>query len=145
MLLVHAEEVTQNILFFHSSFTQAPSWTLEAAGFNVHAIFESEAAIQSEAHPNISMLWPTNYERLATATMFTLFFAGNTFAPSSFVYDGKGNQKIPIQNYLQEHYFGAVRELVGYLVNETNVIGFDTLNVSASEFFRIVSLHLSIY
>jgi hypothetical protein len=79
------------------------------------------------------MLWPTNYERLATATMFTLFFAGNTFAPSSFVHNGKGNQKVPIQNYLQEHYFGAVRELVGYLVNETNVIGFDTLNVSASE------------
>lgn len=91
------------------------------------------------------MLWPTNYERLAIATMFTLFFSGNTFAPSSFVYDAISHKNIPIQNYLQEHYFGAVRELAGYLVNETNLIGFDTLNVSASDLYSSVPSHLSIY
>jgi hypothetical protein len=78
------------------------------------------------------MLWPTNYERLATATMFTLFFAGNTFAPSSFVNEG-GNNRIPLQNYLQEHYLGSVRELARYLIKEPNVIGFDTLNVSVCD------------
>lgn len=92
-------------------------------------MFESEAALLSEAHPNITMLWPTNVERLAVATMFTLFFAGNTFAPSCLVKTGK-KEKVPIQNFLQEHYLATVKELARYLQNESNVIGWDTLNVS---------------
>ena len=33
------------------------------------------------------MAWPSNYCRMAAATMFTLFFAGNDFAPN-FIVEG---------------------------------------------------------
>jgi len=57
----------------------APRWTLEKVGFKVGPeLFASGAAfMHQEVHagPLPRMTWPTNYARLATATMFTLFFA----------------------------------------------------------------------
>ena len=54
----------------------------------------------------LQMVWGTNYQRLAAATMFTLFFAGDRYAPNSFI-DG-----VPVQEYLQSHYLGAMAKLV---------------------------------
>jgi hypothetical protein len=73
------------------------------------------------------MIWPTNYFKLATATMFTLFFGGSIFAPNCHV-GGKN-----IQAYLQSHYFNAIACLArvlkdhGGLLDEV-VVGWDTLN-----------------
>jgi hypothetical protein len=65
------------------------------------------------------MLWPTNYTKLASSTMFTLFFAGATFAPKRMV----GGENI--QHYLQRHYIGAYRYLASRLRNLSSVMGFE--------------------
>ncbi|CAE7474734.1 EGH1 [Symbiodinium necroappetens] len=63
----------------------APGWTLEAAGFHIGpALHKSGAAFlhQENGDPLPSMSWPSNYDRLACATMFSLFWAGDRVAPS---------------------------------------------------------------
>ncbi|KAJ1507489.1 hypothetical protein HMI54_004080 [Coelomomyces lativittatus] len=68
------------------------------------------------------MLWPTNYTKLASSTMFTLFFAGETLAPSRMV----GSQNI--QTYLQTHYINAYKHLASRLRHIEAVIGFEVMN-----------------
>lgn len=102
----------------------APGWTLEAAGLDMTKFQATGAAMVHNTHgdPFPRMIWPTNYTKLASATMFTLFFAGNTFAPKTLV-DG-----LPIQDYLQSHYFNAIRKVVEKLKGMPHVLGYDTLN-----------------
>lgn len=102
----------------------APGWTLEAAGFDIHNLVETGASIvhQTLKGPLPRMIWPSNSTKLATATMMTLFFAGNDFAPRLKV------DNIPIQDYLQNHYLGAVRALAEKLKDIPNVAGYDTFN-----------------
>nr|KAJ3421396.1 hypothetical protein HK105_003653 [Polyrhizophydium stewartii] len=73
------------------------------------------------------MIWATNYFKLASATMFTLFFAGRTFAPKCTV-DG-----VNIQDFLQSHYINAVAALAKGIhdtpgLENDVVLGYDTLN-----------------
>lgn len=105
----------------------APGWTLELAGFDLHNLNASGAAvihcIRGDPYPR--MLWPTNNFKLAAASMWTLFFGGRDFAPSLTV-DG-----ISIQDYLQEHYINAIVQVAMRLKGMPNVIGYDTLNEPA--------------
>ena len=102
----------------------APGWTLEAAGLDMTGFKATGAAIVHQTHgdPFPRMIWPTNAYKLAAATMFTLFFAGNDFAPLTKV-DG-----IPIQDYLQEHYLSAIQRVAEKLMGLECVIGYDSLN-----------------
>lgn len=102
----------------------APGWTLELVGFDLRQLNASGAAIVHQEHgdPFPRMVWPTNCNKLAAATMFTLFFAGNDFAPQ-FSVDG-----VPIQEYLQSHYIQAIQRAAQKLKDLPNVIGYDTLN-----------------
>ncbi len=102
----------------------APGWTLEAVGFDMTRFTETGAAIVHATYgdPFPKMIWPTNGSKLAAATMFTLFFGGNDFAPQTKV---AGE---PIQEYLQRHYIGAIRQVALRLSDLSNVIGYDTLN-----------------
>jgi hypothetical protein len=68
------------------------------------------------------MIWPSNGVKLAAATMFTLFFAGDAFAPHTNV-DGES-----IQGYFQRHYLNAMRQLAMRLQSFPFVVGYDTLN-----------------
>lgn len=106
----------------------APGWTLEAAGFDLTKLHATGAAILHQVHgdPFPRMVWPTNNNKLAAATMFTLFFGGNDFAPLLKV-DGE-----PIQEYLQRHYIDAVKQVGLRLRGLPNVAGYDTLNEPAS-------------
>jgi hypothetical protein len=102
----------------------APGWTLEAVGFDITRLAESGAAIVHATHgdPFPKMIWPTNGSKLAAATMFTLFFGGNNFAPNTKV-NGE-----PVQEFLQRHYINAIQQVVVCLQDLPNVIGYDTLN-----------------
>ncbi len=103
----------------------APGWTLEAAGFDLLNLHASGAAfVHGRHHPKRypRMIWPTNATKLAAATMFTLFFGSNTYAPRTTV-EGE-----PIQEYLQRHYCAAMREVMLRLRGMPHVVGFDTMN-----------------
>lgn len=114
----------------------APGWTFEAAGMDVEALYETGAAVTHQQHgdPLPKMLWPSNYGRLANLTMWTLFFAGNLFAPRTCI-DG-----VPIQEYLQRHYVEAVAHLASRLAGLPNVLGFDTLNEPGTGLIGVSSL-----
>jgi len=102
----------------------APGWTLEAAGFDVTHFVETGAAIVHATHgdPFPKMIWYTNAAKLAAATMFTLFFGGNDFAPQTRI-EGE-----PAQEYLQRHYFGAMQQVAAALCDLPSVVGYDTMN-----------------
>jgi hypothetical protein len=108
----------------------APGWTFEAVGMDVTKLTEAGAAIVHAIHgdPFPRMIWPTNYTKLAAATMFTLFFGGNDFAPRTRV-DGE-----PVQEFLQRHYVSAMKEVALRLRCLPNVVGYDTMNEPSSGF-----------
>jgi len=108
----------------------APGWTLEAAGFDLTKLHATGAAILHQEHgdPFPRMIWPTNYNKLAAATMFTLFFAGDDFAPQLKV------EGAAIQGYLQSHYINAIKQVALKLKDLPNVVGYDTLNEPSNGF-----------
>lgn len=114
----------------------APGWSLEAAGLDMTHFDETGAAITHAIHgdPFPRMIWPTNNHKLAAATMYTLFFAGNDFAPQTLV-EGQ-----PIQEYLQSHYIAAMQQVAMRLKGLPNVVGYDTLNEPALGYIGIPDL-----
>ncbi|MFX1564829.1 MAG: cellulase family glycosylhydrolase [Promethearchaeota archaeon] len=107
----------------------APIWTFKKVGLDVTKFDESAAAfvMQHRYDPNDPdayppMAWLQNYGRFATCTMFTLFFGGNTFAPQYTV------QGIPVQNFLQDHYFNAMKQVATRVQDNPYVIGFEAMN-----------------
>ena len=87
------------------------------------------------------MCWPTNKDKLACFTLFTLFFGGDRFAPlaraaprarrtgpSSGGDRAAGVDGEPVQGYLQRHYCAAMARLAAALRGEANVVGFGSMN-----------------
>jgi hypothetical protein len=113
----------------------APGWTLEAVGFDLATLQSSGAAM---IHPlgdgPAFKRWPTNYTRLASATMFSLFFGGDDFAPLTRI----GNESV--QQLLQGSYIAAFTEVAHCLRNHTNLVGFDTLNEPSPGYIGWVDL-----
>ncbi len=109
----------------------APRWTLEEAGFDVDHMRESGAAFFADQYADNPSgdVWLANHERLACATMFTLFFGGDDFAPRCRARDGTS-----IQQFLQRHYLNAAGALARALRTCPNVIGFDMMNEPGSGF-----------
>lgn len=109
----------------------SPLWTIYACGLDPANFLATQAALVQNTWPDPAsfpkMVWATNYTRLATQTIFTLFFAGKDFAPKCII-DGKN-----IQDYLQEHFVNACKHLAqrihdaGDLHGET-VIGYENMN-----------------
>ncbi|KAM0792262.1 hypothetical protein ACM66B_004955 [Microbotryomycetes sp. NB124-2] len=114
----------------------APYWTLIACGLNPENFNSTAAAYVQCEWPSPSkpdpakfpaMIWATNYSRLACQTLFTMWFGGRDFAPKCII------NGVNIQDYLQEHYFNAIRQ-VGNAIRDAGdlldscVIGWDSLN-----------------
>ena len=108
----------------------APGWTFEAVGFDITRFAETGAAIVHATHqgPYPRMVWSFNSAKLACATMFSLFFGGNDFAPNTKV-EGE-----PVQEYLQRHYIDAIKQVALRVKDQPNVIGYDTLNEPSNGF-----------
>jgi hypothetical protein len=139
----------------------APLWTLEVVGFDVDNFPQCEAALcqqtygqghstpeqefklcgeSSGAAPYPEMIWPTNYFKLACATMFTLFWAGKRFAPQLMVVAGE--EKVNIQTFLQTHYINAMGELLKRLIGLDNIVGIGTMNEPHSGYINVADLSI---
>ena len=115
----------------------APGWTFELLGMDITKFKETGAAIVHQTHgdPFPRMIWPTNNNKFAAATMFTLFFGGNDFAPKTLV-DGT-----PVQEFLQDHYIRAMVKVAEKLADLPNVIGYETLNEPSRGYIGLKDLH----
>jgi hypothetical protein len=107
----------------------APAWTLEKLGIDLEKLEVTGATLntaryleQNKQRPLGTMIWPSNYNRYAAATMFTLFFGGNTYAPETKI-EGE-----PAQDWLQEQYLACMRHCYRRLKNCGAVIGWGTMN-----------------
>jgi len=102
----------------------APGWTFETVGLDLTKFDAAGVAITHQVHgdPFPRMIWPTNSQKLAAGTMFTLFFGGNDFAPQTEI-----NGEL-VQDFLQRHYISAIVQVTERLREFPHVIGYDTLN-----------------
>lgn len=103
----------------------APHWLFEKVGMDYLTFDRAEAALTMQAnYPDNypPMSWTSNYNRFATATMFTLFFGGSRFAPSLQIED------LNVEDYLQKHYIESISVLAERLVDFDHIIGFDSMN-----------------
>lgn len=106
-------------------------WTIYACGLDPKSFDVTEAALVQNVYPEPEnfpkMIWATNYQRFANQVIWTVFWAGKTFAPKAVI-DGKN-----IQDYLQDHYVQACAHLAqrileaGDLDNEI-IIGWESMN-----------------
>jgi hypothetical protein len=106
----------------------APAWTLEKLGMDLKSLDETGAAITRQHYEEIHrkpyprMIWPTNYNRYAAFTLFTLFFAGAAYAPEVKI-EGQS-----AQDWLQERYFAAFRHCFRRLKNCKALVGWGAMN-----------------
>jgi len=111
----------------------APCWLFEKVGIDYRRIAESGSAHvmqnlydysrggrQEDRYPTMS--WSANARRPVNGIMWTLFFAGRDFAPGLNI-DG-----VNVQDYMLEHYLGAMSEIARRVRDLPNVMGFDSLN-----------------
>lgn len=110
----------------------APGWTFEAVGldFTKFDVTDSAHVMQHRYDPALGgvqdsypvMSWGRNYRAPANGIMWTLFFAGSDFAAAHSVNGAN------VQDYLQDHYLGSMRQIAIRVADQPHVIGFDTLN-----------------
>jgi hypothetical protein len=110
----------------------APGWTWEAAGLDFTKFNAADAAHVMQYRydhqlggyqPSYPVMgWAGNYRMPANGIMWTLFFAGEDFAPKAQV-AGRN-----VQHFLQDHYLGSMRAVAERIADLDHVVGFDTLN-----------------
>jgi len=115
----------------------APGWLFEKVGLDFTKFDQTDAAILMQyRYPGNypPMCWSQNYQRFAAATMFTLFFGGEDFAPHLYC-DGQ-----PVQEYMQGHYINAIKQVAKRLKEFDHVIGYDCLNEPHPGFIGVADL-----
>lgn len=115
----------------------APGWTFELLGMNIEKFKDTGAAIVHQTHgdPFPRMIWATNNNKFAAATLFTLFFGGHDFAPQTTI------EGVPVQEFLQAHYIHSMVKVAETLRDLPCVIGFNTLNEPARGYIELKDLH----
>lgn len=114
----------------------APAWTMEILGMEIRRLHETGAAIlhQEWGDPFPRMIWPLNYDRYGAATMLSLFFAGRDLAPATQI-EGQS-----VQDFLQQHFTGAMMEVAKALKGIPGLVGFGTFNEPHQGFVGIPDL-----
>ena len=121
----------------------APAWTMEKLGMNLDNCDACGAAITRQRYsiyhrkPFPKMIWATNYNRYAAATMFSLFFAGKTYAADLLI-DGEN-----VQDWLQNRYIAAFRHAQRRLKNCAAIAGWGAMNEPHSGFIGQQNLEQS--
>jgi len=107
----------------------APGWTLEKIGIDITKLDASEAAFtmqhrirSNEPESYTPMVWMQNSLRYGCATMNTLFYGGTNFAPSCKI------NGVNIQNYLQDHFINAFKQVAQRMKHFDSVVGYRQLN-----------------
>ncbi|TID30240.1 hypothetical protein CANINC_001120 [Pichia inconspicua] len=117
----------------------APAWTLYAAGLEPRH-FEKTLACKLHHYaedPELytKMVWATNYHRLASEVMFTMFFSGEIFLPKANI------NGVNIQTYLQSHFINAFAFLMNHFkknipeIFDTCLLGIESMNEPNSGLF----------
>ena len=125
----------------------APWWTLDVVGFNTNdsSIHDSGCAWLhqhfDDKYP--TMFWITNSYGLTTATMFTLFFAGDTYAPGINAQYSNGTE-VTIQTFLQGYYFDFIDVVAQTVKEKWNVLGFNSMNEPIQGYVGLSDLRTSI-
>ncbi|KAF8311637.1 glycoside hydrolase family 5 protein [Clavulina sp. PMI_390] len=122
----------------------APAWTLEAVGFDLEKLEETGAAylggVRVPGVEHVKGRWPTGYQKLASATMWTCFFAGDVFTPELQI-TTRDNQKVGIQSFLQSAFLACFEHLAKQLDQVTSIIGWECLNEPHNGYVNLASLH----
>lgn len=114
----------------------APAWTMEELGIIPERLGPAGGALTHQflGKSMEQMSWPLNNLYYGAATMFTLFFAGNVFAPEIYI------QGEPVQEFLQGHYIEAMKHTARRLKDLDNIIGFGSMNEPSAGFIGQTSL-----
>ncbi|MHA1713730.1 MAG: cellulase family glycosylhydrolase [Candidatus Ranarchaeia archaeon] len=115
----------------------APAWVFDKVGLNWKHFDAADAAVLMHTRYPCDypvMGWPGNAQRFACATMFTLFFGGNDFAPNTKV------NGVPVQEYLQESYLNAILEVVKRLKDFPHLLGYGPMNEPSPGYIGIKDL-----
>ncbi|KZS86841.1 glycoside hydrolase family 5 protein [Sistotremastrum niveocremeum HHB9708] len=134
----------QDVWSRYSGGSGAPAWTLSAVGFDIEKLEQCQAAwlqgVKGQGHAEDQRgLWPTGYQKLSASTMFTLFWAGDVFAPLLKV--KIGDKEVSAQTFLQEAFMGAWEQLARAVGHLDAVIGFEMMNEPHRGYIDIASLH----
>lgn len=110
----------------HCGGSGAPLWTLEKVGLQHKNFEECGAALVHEpdfaGHAEAGTLWATNYTKFAVNTMFTLFFAGEVFAPHAMIGDEN------MGAYLRRHYIDCFCTVLEHVKDIKGIVGIDVMN-----------------
>lgn len=125
----------------------APLWTFYAAGLEPRHFHETNAAklhhMCHQPEDFTKMVWATNYYRLASLVMFTMFFSGSTYLPKAVI------DNVNIQQYLQDHFIDAYVFLMREIKNkipyifDTCLLGIESMNEPNSGLYGFDDLNMS--
>ncbi|KAM0749528.1 glycoside hydrolase [Meredithblackwellia eburnea MCA 4105] len=136
----------QDVWSRHTGGSGAPHWTLDVVGLEIRNLKATGAAHAHNLHLGENdpppKVWPSGYCKLAAATMATLFWAGETFAPKRTVKWSRfrtssradNNKKrnpeedVNVQTFLQHCMIEAFGVLADRLKDCDAVVGFEVMN-----------------
>ncbi|KAI0033601.1 glycoside hydrolase [Vararia minispora EC-137] len=135
----------QDVWSRYSGGSGAPAWTLEAVGFDLLALEECGAGwlrgVRGGGHIEAERgVWPTGYQKLSAATMATLFWAGDTFAPKLRIRTREGKET-SAQQFLQNAYLDMWEVVARTLGDLDAVLGFEIMNEPHHGYINLPSLH----
>ncbi|CAI2171442.1 2950_t:CDS:10 [Funneliformis geosporum] len=117
----------------------APGWTFEVAGLDMTKFKTTGAAyvhnMNHKPGDSLPMVWPTNYTKLASSTMFTLFWGGDVFAPNNTC------EGVNVQEFLQTKYVNCYKHLASRLQHLEAVMGFELMNEPHQGYIGLADLH----
>lgn len=129
----------QDVWSRHAGGSGAPMWTLTLVGLDVTNFKATGAAhahnVQLDPEDPPAKVWPSGVTKLAAATMATVFWAGDIFAPKRRVkrrlhrgewgQAGAEDEEVGLQTFLQESMAEAFGVLADRLRDLEAVMGFE--------------------